>query len=164
MKFETILKYHKWYLCQISRTNQAIICLYYYPQKVCNFHMQVFQIKLKYHFSKPIKLQKFLMQKYNYQNGRPQDGWTPFWLKPFFSYIDRSVVSVNSPLLSPEGNWAELTFAKTSGTLTGDREKNWPMAARRVTSNDPRNHCGTNFRSSSLVASKFECSLAKRNA
>ena len=40
VKFETILKYHKWYLCQISRTNRAIICLYYYPQKtVCNFQM-----------------------------------------------------------------------------------------------------------------------------
>ena len=39
LKFETILKYHEWYLCQISRTNHAIICLYYYPQKVCNFHM-----------------------------------------------------------------------------------------------------------------------------
>ena len=32
-------KYHEWYLCQISRANHAIICLYYYPQKVCNFHM-----------------------------------------------------------------------------------------------------------------------------
>ena len=61
VKFETILKYHEWYLCQISRTNHAIICLSYYPQKVCNFHMSVFQIKLKYHCSKPIKLQKFLM-------------------------------------------------------------------------------------------------------
>ena len=39
VKFETILKYHEWYLCQISRTNHAIICLYYYPQKICNFHM-----------------------------------------------------------------------------------------------------------------------------
>ena len=39
VKFGTILKYDKWYLCQISRTNHAIICLYYYPQKVCNFHM-----------------------------------------------------------------------------------------------------------------------------
>ena len=57
--------FHKWYLSQISRTNHAIICLYYYPQKVCNFHMQVFQIKLKYHCSKPIKLQKFPMQQYN---------------------------------------------------------------------------------------------------
>ena len=28
-----------WYLCQISRTNHAIICLHYYQQKVCNFHM-----------------------------------------------------------------------------------------------------------------------------
>ena len=36
---ETILKYHEWYLYQISRTNHAIICLYYYPRKVCNFHM-----------------------------------------------------------------------------------------------------------------------------
>ena len=33
VKFETILKDHKWYLCQISRTNHAIICLYYYPTK-----------------------------------------------------------------------------------------------------------------------------------
>ena len=28
VKLETILKYHEWYLCQISRTNHAIICLY----------------------------------------------------------------------------------------------------------------------------------------
>ena len=47
VKFETILKYYDWYLSQISRTNHAIICLYYFPQKVCNFHMKVFQIKLK---------------------------------------------------------------------------------------------------------------------
>ena len=39
VKFETILKYHEWYFCQISRTNHAIICLYYYPQNVCNFLM-----------------------------------------------------------------------------------------------------------------------------
>ena len=29
LKFEKILKYHEWYLCQISRTNYAIICFYY---------------------------------------------------------------------------------------------------------------------------------------
>ena len=29
VKFEEILKYHKWYLCQISRTIHAITCLYY---------------------------------------------------------------------------------------------------------------------------------------
>ena len=39
VKFETILKYHEWYLCQISHTNHAVICLYYYPEKGCNFHM-----------------------------------------------------------------------------------------------------------------------------
>ena len=32
VKFETILKYHEWYLCQMSPTNHAINCLYYYPQ------------------------------------------------------------------------------------------------------------------------------------
>ena len=31
------------------------------PKKVCNFHVKVFKIKLKYHCSKPIILQKFLM-------------------------------------------------------------------------------------------------------
>ena len=38
VKFKTILKYYKWYLCQISHTDHAAIFLYYYPQKVCNFH------------------------------------------------------------------------------------------------------------------------------
>ena len=47
-------------------TDHAIICLYCYPQKVCNFHMWVFQINLKYHGSKPIKLQKILMYKSSY--------------------------------------------------------------------------------------------------
>ena len=32
-------KYHEWYLRQISLTNHASICLYYYLQKICNFHM-----------------------------------------------------------------------------------------------------------------------------
>ena len=39
VKYETILKYHEWYFCQITRTNQTIICLYYYLQKVSNFVM-----------------------------------------------------------------------------------------------------------------------------
>ena len=63
MKFETIFKYHDRYLCQISRTNHAIICLYYYPQKVCNFHMQVFQIKLKSLHEKLDLHQIYLVQK-----------------------------------------------------------------------------------------------------
>ena len=44
VKFETILKYHEWYFCQISRTNHAIICLYYYPQKL--FHMRDYKIAM----------------------------------------------------------------------------------------------------------------------
>ena len=50
-----------------------------------------------------------------------------------------------------EGNLANLTFAKTYGTVTRDREKNWPIADWRVPSNNPRNNCGTHFRSRSLV-------------
>ena len=38
-KFGTILGYHERYLCQISRTNHAVVCLHYSSQKVCNFHM-----------------------------------------------------------------------------------------------------------------------------
>ena len=64
VKFETILKQHEWYLCQISHTNLAIYLFILLPAKLCNFHMQVFQIKLKYYCSKPIKLQKFFMQQY----------------------------------------------------------------------------------------------------
>ena len=30
VKFETVLKYHECYLCQMSHTNHAIFCLYYY--------------------------------------------------------------------------------------------------------------------------------------
>ena len=44
-------------------------------------------------------------------------------------------------LRKPEGNWAELTFAKASGTVAGNREKNWPIADRRVLGNDPRSLC-----------------------
>ena len=53
-----------------------------------------------------------------------------------------------------EGNWAEVTFAKASGTVVGDREKNWPIAYRRVPSNNPRNNCGTHFGFSLLPVSK----------
>ena len=42
----------------------------------------------------------------------------------------------NSPLYK-RGDWAELTSAKTSGTVTSEREKNWPIADRRFPSNDP---------------------------
>ena len=39
--------------------------------------------------------------------------------------------------LETRGNWVEFTFAKTSGTVTRDREKNWPIADQRVPSNYP---------------------------
>ena len=45
VKFETILKYHEWYLCQILRTNHAIICLYYYPQRFVIFTCRYFKLR-----------------------------------------------------------------------------------------------------------------------
>ena len=42
VKFGTILKYHEWYLCQISRTNHAIICLYYNLRNFCNLTPSVY--------------------------------------------------------------------------------------------------------------------------
>ena len=56
--------------------------------------------------------------------------------------------------LETRGNWAEFSFAETSGTVTRDREKNWPIADQRVPSNHPRNNCGMHFGSISLLVSK----------
>ena len=65
VKFETILKFHEGYWCQLSGTNHAIICLYYYPRKVCDFHMWVFQINLKYYCSKPTNCRNFSCSSIN---------------------------------------------------------------------------------------------------
>ena len=35
----------------------------------------------------------------------------------------RHIVTIIWPLLKREGNWVKLTFAKTSGTIAGDRKK-----------------------------------------
>ena len=51
---------------------------------------------------------------------------------------------------SETGDWTEFNFAKTFGTVTRDREKNWPIADWYVTRNDPTNNCGTHFGTSSL--------------
>ena len=40
-----------------------------------------------------------------------------------------------------EGHSAEFTLAKSSGIVTNDREKDWPIADRR----DPSNNLGSNF-------------------
>ena len=47
------------------------------------------------------------------------------------------------------------------GTVTGDREKNWPMIAdqrldQRVPRNDPRNNCETHFGPSPRLVSKVD--------
>ena len=38
----------------------------------------------------------------------------------------------NTPLKNREENWTQLTIAKTSGTVSLDRGKNWPTADPRV--------------------------------
>ena len=45
VKFETILRYHEWYLCQMSTTNHAIICSCYY-RNVREYHL-IFESKRK---------------------------------------------------------------------------------------------------------------------
>ena len=49
-----------------------------------------------------------------------------------------------------EGNSAEFTFAKSSGILTKNREKDWPIVDRRDPSNNPRNNRGSNFFSNKI--------------
>ena len=45
----------------------------------------------------------------------------------------------------------KLDRVKTSGTVTKDKEKNWPIADMRVTSYDSRNNCRANFGSICLL-------------
>jgi len=66
------------------------------------------------------------------------------------------------PILEKEGNWGELTFAKTSGTVTRDNEKNWPIVDQRVHSYDPRNNRETHFGPSSLLVLKWRIGDARR--
>ena len=49
-----------------------------------------------------------------------------------------------------QGNSAEFTFAKSSGIVTKDREKDWAIADRRDPSNNPRNNRGSNFFSNKI--------------
>ena len=70
VKFETILKYHEWYLCQISRTNQAITytnwpffhisqCFSTTHKRFVIFTCRYFKLSWNTLCSKPIKLQYF---------------------------------------------------------------------------------------------------------
>ena len=51
-------------------------------------------------------------------------------------YLCLTIIS-DSPLWK-RGDWAKFTFAKTSRAVTRDNEKNWPIADRLFSSNDPR--------------------------
>ena len=49
-----------------------------------------------------------------------------------------------------QGNLAEFTFAQSSGIVTRDREKDWPIADRRDLSSNLRNNRGSNFFSNKI--------------
>ena len=49
-----------------------------------------------------------------------------------------------------QGNSAEFTFAKSSGIVTKNREKDWPIAGRSDPSNNPRNNRRSNFFSNKI--------------
>ena len=49
-----------------------------------------------------------------------------------------------------QGNSAEFTFAKSSGIVTKNREKDWPIAGRGDPSNNPRNNRRSNFFSNKI--------------
>ena len=67
---------------------------------------------------------------------------------------NQPLITPHSPLQKRQGDLVEFTFAKTSGTVTRDWRKIWPIADRHLPSNDPRNNCGTHFGSSPLPLSK----------
>ena len=61
----------------------------------------------------------------------------------------------NSPQYKQRGNWAQLTFAKTCGTISRGTGKKRPNGDQRLLSNYPRNNCGTHLGSSSLLVPKW---------
>ena len=98
----------------------------------CNFHMQVFQIKLKYHCSKPIKLQKFLMQQYK-QVIRIilQQSTRNKFIKPtdFNEEFNAFVADLQIPQLSPEESSAlesNLTLLELKNVLSSFQSNKSP--------------------------------------
>ena len=64
-----------------------------------------------------------------------------FWRSGYGRHHGRlSFQLLRSPHLL-DGNWTELMFAKTCGSVARDREKNWPMADRHIPSYHPRGLC-----------------------
>ena len=62
-----------------------------------------------------------------------------------------------------EGNLAGFIFAKSSGIVTKDREKDWPIADRRDPSNNPRNNRGSNFFSEKIPFSFLKRRITTEN-
>ena len=61
------------------------------------------------------------------------------------------------------GGTISSPFDPTSGTVARDKGKNWPIADRRVSSNNPRNNCGTDFCSSPFLGYKVANFMCHQN-
>lgn len=67
-------------------------------------------------------------------------------------------ISINHFKNDRETNWTELTFAKTSGSVTiGTGEKNWPIADSGVSSTIPETTAGCV--SASVLFSFLKCRI-----
>ena len=78
----------------------------------------------------------------------------------------RSILSKGICHLRNGKELGQVNFRTDFWDCYWDKEKNWPMADRRVPSHDPRNHCRKNFGSSSLLVSKrcqYSCPQAHSN-
>ena len=72
------------------------------PDLYINFHMSVFQIKLKYHCSKPINLQKFLMYSRLSLNGHLE--LVPAFLYSFYLTLYKTDISLRRTISAgPKG-------------------------------------------------------------
>ena len=71
-----------------------------------------------------------------------------------FSTSKRELIFYIIRHLKREGNCEkhELAFANTSGTVHRDKQKNWPIADQRVSSNDARKKYGTHLDPSSTCS------------
>ena len=64
-----------------------------------------------------------------------------------FPHKRRNKIFCHPPLPVEKGNWVELTFAKASGTVTGDREKkalcSWPFTWYKTFMLESKSRTGT---------------------
>ena len=79
-------------------------------------------------FPKYLNLRSFISEE-------NEEVWNHLFFIPALK-IDASMMLCAT--LEMRGNLGRVKFAKTSGIVTGGREKNWPIADWHIPRNDPR--------------------------